>query len=158
MVVDGVRSSPGDAVEDEDGRHHIRIGGGNAQERPRGSQRISPSTLPVAKRLAADADHRGELPARLMKFGANLAHVDGLKLAAVSCARPEMRPSATEFALEDERVEHRIRAVVGPAFGRMKCVAVLLRRASPDHTVVLRNFDARPVGPAGRVAQARVSG
>ena len=98
MIVDWVRSSPRYSVKNQDGRDHIRIGGGNAQERPRGPQRTSPSALPVAKGLAADAEHRGELPARVMEFGPNVAHIDGLELPAVARAWPEMGPSAAELA------------------------------------------------------------
>lgn len=145
MVVDGVRPTPGDAVENEDCGDDIWIGRGNAKESPRGSQWISSPAFPVAERLAADADHGCELPARLMEFAANFAHINGLELAAVACARPQVRPSAAKLALEDEWIEHRIRAVVGPASRLMKCVSLGLGASSPcGHAIAIRKSDARP--------------
>jgi hypothetical protein len=110
-------------MTDEGGGDDVGVGGGDAEEGTGRTERAAPAALPVAKRLAADADHVGELPTRLAESAPDLVDIDRFELASIPRARAESRASWGERAGEHQRIAHGIAAMVRPFSRRVEHVA-----------------------------------
>jgi len=97
----------------------------DSQECTRRTHWIATAAFPVAKRLLADAHHRGELSTRLTENPPNFTDIDRFELATVSRAWAFASTALREGAREHKRVAHRVGAL-RPLSWLMKNVALSL--------------------------------